>query len=303
MKPILFSGSSHPVLARDVAGKAKLPLGAIEIKEFASREIYVRIKEHVRCREVFVLQTCTYKTVNKDMMETFLICDALKRHGAKKIHVVMPHLGYARQDRIAERGETISAKLIAELLVVSGMDSFITLDLHSPQIQGFFDVPINNLRARPLMVNYFKKKGIQDGAVVTTDSGGVNIATNFAHELDFPLVVLHKVRARHNHSEVTHMAGDVKGKTVIIFDDMIDTAGSIINAKESVLAHGAKREVYAVATHGVFSESARERLDQAGFKEIVITDTIPLSPDRTPKNVKVLSVATLLVSAIKQILH
>ena len=302
MKPILFSGSSHPALAAEIAKRANLGLGKIEIKEFACREIYVKIKEAVRGKVTFVLQTCT-EMVNRDFMETFLILDALKRHDAHEIHVVMPHFGYSRQDRIAEKGETISAKLMASLLSSSGMDSFITMDLHSPQIQGFFDVPISSVRARPLIVAYFKKKNIKEVVVVTTDSGGVKIATSFAHDLNAPLVVLHKSRMRHNNSEVTHLVGNVKNKTALIFDDMIDTAGSMVNAKEVVLKNGANKGVYAAATHALFSAPACMRLNKAGFKEIVVTDTIPLSPNRTPKNVKVISVAPLLVSAIKQALH
>lgn len=302
MSPLLIPGSSHHSLAKKVAKRLNVPLGEIVIKDFACNEIYVQVKGSVRGREVFVVQTCT-ANVNRDFMETFLICDALRRHDAHEITVVMPHFGYARQDRVAEKGETISAKLMAELLRASGMDNFITLDLHSYQIQGFFDVPIICLRARPLIAEHFKKKKIKNAVVVATDTGSVKIASKFADDLGLGVVLLHKARPKHHETEVAHMVGEVKGKTAIIFDDLIDTAGTVVNAKEYIVKRGAAKDVYVAATHGVFSGPATERLNKAGFKEIVITDTIPLCKERTPKNLKVLSVDEMLANAIKEFSH
>lgn len=294
---LLISGTSHPALSQKLAKKLKLKLSPIEIKKFACQETYVKIKEKVKGQTVFVLQTATHN-VNEELIELFLICDALRRQAAKSISVIMPHFPYSRQDRVAEAGETISAKLIADLLTASGMSHLISFDLHSEQIQGFFDVPVNNLPARPLFVKYFKKKNLKNAVVVATDAGAAKMAKRFADDLDYDLVFIHKERSAHNQSAVLHLVGDIKNKIPIIYDDLIDTAGSVVNAAQTLREQGSQDEIYIAATHAVFSEPATKRLFQAELKEIVVTDTIPFTKARKLKNLTVLSVGEMIAKIV-----
>jgi len=270
------------------------------IKRFACNEIYTKVGETVRGKNVFIVQTAT-QDVNEDYMELFLLCDTMKRSFAKSVHVVLPHFGYSRQDRISEPRETVSAKLIADLIVKSGADHIVTFTLHSDQIQGFFDIPVDNINAQKLFVDYFKKKNLRDAVVVSPDAGGAKSAKNFAVQLGFPLAILHKSRPRHNVSEVTHVVGDVRNKVPIIYDDIIDTAGSVCTAKEALVQAGALDKVYLAATHPVFSNPATERLEKANFKEVVVTNSIPISPEKQLSNLKVLSLAPLIAKVIQNI--
>lgn len=296
----LISGSSHQAFAEAIAQEMKTSLTNVLIKRFSSNDIYVRLEESVRGSDVYVIQTCT-QNINEDYMELFLLCDALKRSFASNVHVILPFFGYARQDRIARPRETISAKLMADLLVTSGADHLITVNLHSAQIQGFFDIPVDNIDPSKLFLDYFQSDvDYKDCVVVSPDVGGAKEAKKFADLLGLPLAILNKQRKEHNESEVTHVIGEVEGKCCIIFDDMVDTAGSVCNAKKALVSAGALDEVILAATHPVFSGEAVKRLDEAGFKEIVVTDSLPL-PEVAPKNVKVLSLAPLMAEIVKRV--
>ncbi|MBI4359983.1 MAG: ribose-phosphate diphosphokinase [Candidatus Jacksonbacteria bacterium] len=289
--PLLFSGTSHPSLAKSIAKRYKIALGKCEIKKFSCGETYVKLDERVRGEECFILQT-TSSRVNDCFMELYLLADALCRHDASLVTAIIPHFSYARQDRRAAMGEPISAQLVSKLLVASGVTNVISFDLHSDQIEGFFSVPVDNLHCYHLFAEYFLKKRLSDPVIVVPDTGAAKLADRLTRLLKAPIAIFHKTRPRHQKAEHTHLVGDVKGKTVILFDDMIDTGGSICAAKDEVIARGALPEVYAAATHAVFSGPAYERLAAAHFKEIVVTDTIPLA-ERLP-NLKVLSVVELL---------
>lgn len=298
--PLIIAGTSHPDLAQAIAKALKVQLTPVSIERFASNEIYVRLQESVRGRNVYVIQTST-SCVNEDYMELFLICDALKRSFARKVHVIIPHYGYARQDRIAQPRETISAKLMADLLVTSGADHVITVDLHSAQIQGFFDVPVDNIDPMKLFLSYFQEEmDTKNMVIVSPDVGAAKAVRRLANVLHLPMVLINKHRQGHNKSEVTHVIGEVKGKQCLIYDDMIDTAGSVCNAKEALMKSGAKKDVYLAATHAVFSPPAVKRLNEAGFKKILVTDSIPL-PKVPPKNVKVLSLAPMLGEIVRRV--
>jgi ribose-phosphate pyrophosphokinase len=296
----IFSGSSHPDLTAAICKQLKVKQGKVLIKRFSCNEIYIKADETVRGENVFIVQTGT-QNVNEDYMELFLICDAMKRSFAKSVHVILPHFGYARQDRIAEPRETISAKLIADLLVQSGADHVVTFALHSDQIQGFFDIPVDNVKTHMLFVNYFKKKKLKSPVVVAPDVGGAREAKKLADNLGYPLAILHKSRPKHNVSEVSHVVGDVKGRTAIIYDDMIDTGGSVCNAKEALIKAGANKDVYLAATHAVFSGEATKKLNKAGFKEVVVTDSVPLEKKKSFKSLKVIPLAPLIAGIVKNV--
>lgn len=298
--PLIIAGTSHPDLAQAIAKALKVKLTPVSIERFACNEIYVRLQESVRGRNVYVIQTSTSR-VNEDYMELFLMCDALKRSFARKVHVIIPHYGYSRQDRIAQPRETISAKLMADLLVTSGADHVITVDLHSAQIQGFFDVPVDNIDPMKLFLTALQKElDLKNMVVVSPDVGAAKAVRRLANALRLPMVLINKHRQGHNKSEVTHVIGDVKGKNCLIYDDMVDTAGSVCNAKEALIKAGAQKHVYLAATHAVFSPPAVKRLNEAGFKKILVTDSIPL-PKVPPKNVKVLSLAPMLGEIIRRV--
>ena len=294
----IVSGSSHPELAKAIAKQLKTKLGEMVISKFASGEIYAKPKETVRGDAIFVIQTCG-PDVNRDLMELFIILDSLKRSFAGRIHVVMPHYGYARQDRVASAREPISAKLVADLVSTAGADHLITLKLHSDQEQGFFNFPVDNLNADRLFAQYFKKKKLKDLVVVSPDAGGAKDAKKFADLLGAELAIIHKTRPEHNKSEVSHVVGDVDGKTCLVFDDMVDTGGSVCAALKALRDRGANKDVYLAATHAVFSDPAVERLSEAGFKEVVVTDSIPLEKEKEFKGLTVLSVAPFLAKIIK----
>ena len=289
--PILFHGTSHPELAKKIAKKYKFKVGACDIKKFSGGETYVRLLEDVRRKETYIVQTIT-SAVNDDFMEILFLADALRRHDAREITLIIPHFGYARQDRRAAMGETISARVIANLLVNAGVTRVITCDLHSDQIEGFFSVPVDNLHCYTVFARYFKKKRLKNLVVVAPDAGAAHIARRIAFLLKAPIAVLHKRRPGHHQVEHTHVVGDVHGKTALLFDDMIDTAGTTCASYEQLIKQGAG-EIYAVATHGIFSGSAYERLKKVNFKEIVVTDTLPIEGKRL-SNLTVLPIEDIL---------
>lgn len=296
----LVAGSSHPELAKEIAQHLNMELASMVLKRFASNEIYARLEESVRGCDVYIIQTCTSQ-VNEELMELFIIADALKRSFAARIHVVLPHYGYARQDRVAVPREPITAKLVADLISAAGAHHVITLNLHSDQEQGFFNFPVDNLNTSKLFVDYFKAKNLQDLVVVAPDTGAAKSAKRFADQLGVELAILHKVRPAHNVSEVTQVIGDVADKNCLIIDDMIDTAGTVVAGREALINKGAKPDVYLAATHPVFSSPAIERLSKAGFKEVVVTNTIPLTSDKQFPGLKVLSVAGILAKTIQNV--
>jgi len=298
----IFAGSSHPELAEEIAGLLRMPLGKAKFSTFACGEKYVALEESVRGHEVFIIQTCRDQMVNDDYMELFIMCDAMVRSFATKVHVILPHVGYARQDKIHIPREPISSKLMADLLVTSGADHVATLQLHADQAQGFFDVPVDNLNMNKIFAEYFMQKNLKDIVVVSPDAGGAKNAKKFADILGASLAILHKSRSAHNVSEVTHVVGDIEGKTCIIYDDMIDTAGSVCNAKKALLANGANEEVYLCATHPIFSGPAIERFKESKFKEVVVSNTLPLPEAKQFDGLKVISIAPLMSEVIESVM-
>ncbi|MFA6305899.1 MAG: ribose-phosphate pyrophosphokinase [Candidatus Gracilibacteria bacterium] len=300
-RPIkLFSGSSHPALAKEVAECLGVALEEMVITRFACGEVYAKPKDSVRGCDVFVLQTASH-SVNEDLMELFVMLDSLKRSFAGKIHVVMPHYAYARQDRVATPREPISAKLVADLISTAGADHLITMKLHSDQEQGFFNFSVDNLNPDKLFAKYFAEKNIPDLVVVSPDAGGAKDAKKIADLLGASLAIIHKTRPEHNKSEVMHVVGEVEGKTCLIYDDMIDTGGSVVNAMNALKKMGANKDIYLAATHAVFSDPAAERLSQAGFKEVVVTNSIPITEERKFDGLKIISIAPFLAKIIQNI--
>jgi ribose-phosphate pyrophosphokinase len=295
----LFAGSSHQALGSSLAAELGVPLGKITLKRFSCGEHYVRFEESVRGKDVYLLQTGTLSP-QEDIFELFLMCQAAKLSFAKTVHVVLPHFPYARQDRVAEPREPISAKLLAHLLEEAGADHLIVLDLHSDQIQGFFRVPVDALNARLVFQKYFEKKNLKNPVVVAPDVGGAKRAKKFADMLGADLAILHKSRPGHHEAEILEVVGEIEGKTCILFDDIIDTAGTLLSAKAALLERGANNDIYAAATHGVFSGPAIERLKEAAFKEVIVTDSIPNNPKAFP-GLTILPVAPLLAEVIRHV--
>lgn len=299
----IIAGSSHPRLAQEVADHLKKPLAQITLSTFSSGEKYAVLGETVRGHEVFIVQTCRDALVNEDYMELFLMCDAAKRSFASRVHVILPYFGYSRQDKVHVPREPISAKLMADLLVASGADHVVTLQLHTDQTQGFFDVPVDNLNMKKAFAQYFADKKLTDVVVISPDAGGAKNAKKFADLLHAPIAILHKARPAHNVSEVMHVVGDVKEKTCIIYDDMIDTGGSMINARRALLKAGAKKEMYLCATHAIFSGRASQNLRKAGFKEVVVTNSLPIPKAKQFHGLKLISVAPLLAAVVESVTH
>lgn len=294
----LFAGSSHPGLSQSLANELGIALGRVTLKPFSSGERYVKYEETVRGKDVYLLQTGTIDP-NDNLMELFLMCQAAKLSFANTVHVIIPHFPYARQDRVALPRESISAKLVACLLEKSGADHVITLDLHSDQIQGFFSVSVDALDAREIFAEYFNKKKLKDVVVVAPDAGGAKRAKKFADLIGADLAVMHKNRTAHHQAEILQVAGDIEGRTCIVFDDMIDTGSSMAPAKEALIKNGAKPEVYAAVTHGLFSGNAIENMTKAGFSEVVVTDSIP--QEKMFPGLKVLPIAPMLAKVIRHI--
>lgn len=294
----LFTGSAHPALATSLSKELGVPLGKLTVKRFSSGECYVKFEESVRGKDIYILQA-PGREPDASMMELFLICQAAKLSFARRVHIILPSFPYARQDRVAEPREPISAKLIAHLLEAAGADHVITLSLHSDQVQGFFSIPVDVLDTRQLFVEEFGKKKLKDPVVVSTDVGGAKRSKKFADKLGAGLAIIHKSRSAHQKSSVTEVVGDVAGRTCILYDDMIDTAGSLVSAKKALLQRGALPQMYAAATHAIFSGPAIDRLKEAGFTEVVVTDSIP--PVKKFKGLTILPIAPMLTEVIQHI--
>jgi ribose-phosphate pyrophosphokinase len=296
---LLFSGSANLELSEKIAGHLNIKLGEVTRRKFKNGEIHIRFDESVRGADVFLLQSCG-DPVNDNLMELLIMIDALKRASAGMINCVVPHFPYARQDKKAEGREPITAKLVADLLTVAGIDRLIVADLHTATIQGFFDIPVDHITAIPIIANYFKLKNIKDGVVVSPDVGGVKRASIFANQLHFPLAILDKIRPGPNMAKIDHLVGDVEGKDAIIFDDMIDTGGTTCEAIEMLLKFNAKR-VFIGATHPIFSGRAIEILQDSRAAEIVVADTLPINKPFDSSRIKVVSIASLLAKTIKKV--
>lgn len=297
----LFAGRSNPKLAQEIADYLGTTIGPMVVKNFADGEIYVQVKESVRGDDVFIIQPVC-NPVNENLMELLIIIDAFKRASAKTITAVIPYYGYARQDRKTSGREAITAKLVADLLTTAGADRVLAMDLHTGQIQGFFNILVDHIFATPILVNYIKDLGINpDNMVaVSPDMGGANRTRYFAKRLGCPIAIIDKRRDKHNEAIATNVIGEVEGKVCLMFDDIIDTAGTICEASKLLKSKGAK-EIYVCATHPVFSGPAIERLGSAPITECIVTNTIPLDIDNLPSNIKQISVAPLLAQAISRI--
>jgi len=294
----IFTGNSNKDLAKEICSYLQMPLGKASVGTFSDGEIMVQLHENVRGKDIFVIQTFS-NPVNKHLMELLIMMDALKRASAYRITAVLPYYGYARQDRKAEPRVPITAKLIADLITVAGADRVLTLDLHVGQIQGFFNIPVDNIFATPVILEYLKKMDLKDLVVVSPDAGGVERARAIAKKLNTSLAIIDKRREKTNVSEVMNIIGDVEGRDALLLDDMIDTAGTITQGAGALKKAGA-RKVYAACTHPVLSGSAIDRLNGSVIDEVIVTNTIPLNgKDQSCKKITTLSVAPLLGEAIR----
>ncbi|MBC7396044.1 MAG: ribose-phosphate pyrophosphokinase [Bdellovibrionales bacterium] len=306
---VLLSGTANPELALKISERLERNLGVIESRRFSDGEIFVEIKENVRGRAAYIIQT-TCSPVNDTLMELLITIDALKRASAKEINVVLPYYGYSRQDRKVSPRTPISAKLIADLLTVAGATRVVSVDLHAGQIQGFFNIPFDNLYAQPVILQYIQTNILPQAkiencelVIVSPDAGGVERARSLAKRLNASVAIIDKRRTGPNVAKAMNIIGDVDGKIALIIDDMIDTAGTLTEAVNAVLDHGAKK-VYAAATHGVLSGPAVQRINDSRIEKVIVTDTIPLSEAaKACKKIEQLSVAPLLAEAIHRIHH
>lgn len=297
----LFSLGSNQEIAEQISHYTNIPLAECVVTKFADGEINVNIEETVRGHHVFVVQS-TNKPVNDNYMTLLIMIDALKRASAKSINIIMPYYGYSRQDRKAKSRQPISAKLMADLIQTAGASRVITMDLHASQIQGFFDIPIDNMLAFPTIADYFCGKGFKDAVVVSPDHGGATRARKLAQALGVPMAIIDKRRPKPNVAEVMAIIGEVKDKTCIIIDDMIDTAGTLTVAAKALKENGAK-EVYASCTHAIFSGPAVDRINDSVLSEVVVTNTIQLPDDKKSEKVVCLSVSELFGQAVLNIIY
>lgn len=295
----IFTGRANPGLAERIAQYLGIPLGDMEIKSFSDKETYVKINENVRGRDVFLVQP-TSPPANENLMELLIMIDACQRASAQRITAVIPYYGYARQDRKDQPRVPITAKLVANLITTAGADRILTLDLHVDQIQGFFDIKVDHLFAAPVIIDYFRKKKLENLIVLSPDVGGLRRARAYAKRLKVPLAVVDKRRPIVGEAEVIHIVGEVEGKQVLIVDDMIDTGGTLLAAVDVLLEKGAT-EIYAACTHPILSGDSCRKVQESAIKEMIVTDTIPLDLGSTGDKIKILSVASLLGEAIKRI--
>ncbi|KKK56757.1 hypothetical protein LCGC14_3061330 [marine sediment metagenome] len=296
----VFTGNAHPALARAVTEYLGIPLGKCEVFEFSNENIFVRILENVRQRDTFVIQPLS-SPVNKSLVELLIMLDALKRASAGRITAVIPYYAYGRTDKKDQPRVPITARLVADLLTVAGANRVLTVDLHAPQIQGFFNIPVDNLFASAVFVDYFRDRGFEDFVVVAPDAGGVERARAYAKRLDVDLSIIDKRRTGKNRAEVMHVIGDVQGRVAILVDDLVDTAGTITRGADALRENGAEA-VFACATHAVLTSPSLERINSSSLEELVMTDTIPLDgKEKECPKLKVLSIAPLLAETIKRI--
>ena len=302
---MLFSGSVNPELAEQIAKYLEVDLNHVKLEKFANGEIYCRYLESLRGNEVFLIQSVCAGNgfdVNDGLMELLIMIDAAKRASARHISAVIPHYGYARQDRKAASREPITAKLVADLLTAAGADNVIALDLHQDAIQCFLDEPVNHMTAMPLFVDYFKNMGLdpEELCVVSPDVGRAKAAKKFSTLLGCDLAIMHKDRPKHNQAEITALIGDVTDKICILNDDMIDTAGSLCAAAQTLQTRGAKK-VYACATHGIFSGPAYDRIANSCIEQVVVTNAVPVPLERQTGKIRVLSIAPLFAQTINAV--
>ena len=296
----VFTGTANPQLTSDICEFLNIPLGKIALRQFSDGEIHLQITENVRGMDVFVVQP-TSTPVDRHLMELLLMMDALRRASAKRITAVLPYYGYSRQDRKDRPRVPISSKLVASLLVAAGADRVLTLDLHAAQIQGFFDIPVDHLYGRPVLVEYIKTLRLPRLKVISPDAGGVERARAFAKRLNAPLAIIDKRREEANVSEVVHVIGEVAGHSCVIVDDLVDTAGTLVHSVDALLEQGAA-SVYAACTHAVLSGPAVDRIEESRLKQLVVTDSIPLSEQaRASQKIHQLSVAVLFGRGIDSI--
>ena len=299
----VFCGNANQPLAAEICQMMGTKLGESEVKSFADGEVSVSLYETVRGSDVFVVQS-TCKPVNDNLMELLVMIDALRRASAGRITAVIPYYGYARQDRKAKARDPITAKLVANMLTAAGADRVLTMDLHASQIQGFFDIPVDNLAGNPIFVDYYAKKfgeKCEDMVVVSPDVGSVARARAFAQKLHMNLAIVDKRRQKANQCEVMNVIGDVRGKDCILFDDMVDTGGSLCNAAQALVEVGGAKSVHACASHGVLSGPAIDRINNSVIKELALLDTIPAIDPAKSEKIKYLSVAPMFAEAIERI--
>jgi ribose-phosphate pyrophosphokinase len=298
--PKIFCGNSNPMLGREIAQNLGIEVGKVHIQKYANENIEVQILENVRGADVFVLQTAS-PPVNEGIIELLIMIDAIRHASAARVTAVLPYYPYVRSDKKDKPRISIAARLMADLLESAGADRVLTMNLHSPQIQGFFRIPVDQLDASPILIEYFKKKNLKDFAVLAVDAGRAKWASGYAKRLKLPLTILDKRRRSDDESAIVeNIIGDVKGKNVAIFDDEILTAGSIMAAVETVRKFGA-RDVYSACVHAVLEGPAMDRIRASSLKELVITNTLPLPPEKNEPRIHILSVAGLFAEAIKRI--
>ena len=297
----IFTGNANPALAKEICDYLGLPLGEAFVGRFNNGEVQIMIDESVRGKDVFIIQPTSYP-VNDNLMELMVMADALKRASARHITAVVPYYGYARQDRKTRGREPITAKLVANLMQTSGITRLVTIDLHAGQIQGFFDVPVDHLYGASILAKYINEKDLEDVIVVSPDLGGVTRARDLADRIGAPIAIIEKKRSEPGVAKVMNLIGDVKGKNCIIVDDIVDTAGSLVEGAKALEQFGAK-SVMAAVTHAVLTDPASERIANSNIKELIVTNTMPLPENCKLPNVTQLSVAPLLGEAIMRIFH
>ena len=293
----IFTGNSNPQLAKEICDYLELPPGKIEVGRFSDGEVSVKIEENVRGRDVFIVQSVC-APVNESLVELLVMIDAARRASAKRITAVLPYYGYARQDWKERPRVPITAKLVANLITAAGANRVLTMDLHTPQIQGFFDIPLDHLFAAPVLIKYFQELNLSNLVVVAPDVGSIKTARAFAKRLHAALAVVDKRRNSPDSVEVMHLIGEVKGKDVVIVDDLVASGGTLCEAADALKENGA-RNIYASITHGVLSGNAIENIANSSLEKLIITDTIPLTKEKELEKIKVLSVASLLGEAIR----
>jgi len=297
----IFTGNANPKLAKEICKYLKMPLGDALVTTFSEGEIRVKINENVRGRDVFIIQpTCA--PVNNNLMELLILIDSLKRASAKRITAVLPYFGYARQDRKDQPRVPITAKLVANLITTAGVDRILTVDLHAGQIQGFFDIPMDHLYAVNIFVSHIKKIKLKDIVIVSPDVGGIKMARAYAKKFEAPLAIVDKRRISGEDTEAMNILGEIKGKNLIIVDDLVATASSLVEAAVALKKQGGK-EIYAAITHPVLSGLAIKRINDSSIKKVFVTNTIPVENGKKHKKIEVLSIAPLLAEAIKRIHH
>jgi len=296
----VFSGNAHPQLAREISDFLKIPLGAIQLTRFSDGECYCQILENVRGNDVFAIQPAC-PPVNENLMELLILMDALKRSSASRITAVLPYYGYARQDRKDKPRVPISAKLVADLISAAGADRVLTLDLHAPAIQGFFNIPVDHLFAAPVLIEHVARLRIPDLVIVSPDAGGVERARAYAKRLNASLAIIDKRRTEKNVAEILHVIGEVRGMNALIVDDIVDTAGTLMGTVKALKHEGAQK-VYACFTHAVLSGPAVERLRGSELEQVLVTDTLPIDEGKKAEaRLQILSIAPLLGEAIRRI--